>query len=62
MKQVPVLDISGCTDCEGCLSLCPEVFVRNDAGFIQVVELDSYPQEAVDEAIKNCPCGCISWE
>jgi ferredoxin len=46
----------------GCVEVCPEVFQQNDAGFIQVVELDVYPREEVDEAIKYCPEDCISWE
>jgi ferredoxin len=35
---------------------------ENDAGYIQVNELDVYPEAEVDEAIKYCPEDCISWE
>jgi ferredoxin len=38
------------------------VFRENDAGYIEVIELDAYPEEAVNEAIKYCPEDCISWE
>jgi len=60
--RIPVVDIGTCTLCMGCIEVCPEVFQLNDAGFIEVVELAAYPQEAVDEAIKYCPEDCISWE
>ncbi|SHI81672.1 ferredoxin [Desulfatibacillum alkenivorans DSM 16219] len=60
--KVPVVDNSTCVDCEGCIEVCPEVFFRNNAGMIQVKDLDSYPEECVDEAIKYCPSDCITWE
>jgi ferredoxin len=60
--KVPVLDIGTCTLCMGCVEVCPEVFVQNDAGYIEVIELAVYPEEAVDEAIKYCPEDCIDWE
>jgi ferredoxin len=60
--KVPVIDLSECTDCEGCLDLCPTLFRRNDAGYIEVMDLSEYSEEEVEEAIKNCPADCISWE
>jgi len=60
--KIPVIDLSECSDCEACLDLCPAVFRRSDAGYIEVVELSNYPKEEVDEAIKNCPADCITWE
>ena len=60
--KIPAIDLGECTDCEACLDLCPTVFRRNDAGYIEVVELSDYPKEEVDEAIKNCPADCITWE
>jgi ferredoxin len=61
--KVPVIDIGECTECEGCMEICPEVFFKNEAGgYFDVRELESYPVEDVDEAIKNCPVKCISWE
>jgi ferredoxin len=41
---------------------CPEVFRLNDAGYIEILELDRFPEAEVDEAIKNCPTDCIYWE
>ncbi len=61
MKR-PGIDLAECTRCEGCIALCPGVFRVNQAGFLEAVELDSYPVEQVDEAIKNCPAHCIRWE
>ncbi len=62
MKR-PVVDIGACTVCMGCVELCPEVFRLNEnTGYIEVVDLEAYLQECVDEAIKYCPQDCIVWE
>ena len=60
--MVPVIELSDCVKCGICADLCPEVFRVNDAGYVEVVDLAIYPQEAVAEAIKNCPADCIFWE
>ena len=60
--KIPVVDMSACNLCAGCVETCPEVFRVNDAGFVEVIELPVYPVEAVDEAIMYCPKDCISWE
>lgn len=60
--KIPVVDIGTCTLCMGCVEVCPEVFRENDAGYIEVAELETYPEEAVNEAIKYCPEDCITWE
>ncbi|MDD2604519.1 MAG: ferredoxin [Desulfobacterales bacterium] len=62
MAPRPVVDLGGCSLCEGCIAVCPTVFRLNDAGFIEVIESDDYPRDEVDEAIKNCPEDCIQWE
>ncbi len=62
MARRPVLDLSECTDCEGCIEMCPEVFRRNPAGYIEVEDLEEYPQECVEDAIRSCPTDCIAWE
>ncbi len=62
MMRVPAIDVGECVDCEACLDLCPTVFRRNDAGYIEVIELPEYSEEEVEEAIKNCPGDCIAWE
>ncbi len=54
--------MSECILCEVCTSVCPQVFKINDVGFIEVSDLEEYPEEAVNEAIKNCPQRCIDWE
>jgi ferredoxin len=59
----PVIDINTCNLCEGCIEVCPAVFYLNsDAGYVEVLDLAEYPQDEVDEAIKNCPMDCIVWE
>ncbi len=58
----PAVDIGLCTLCMGCVEVAPEVFTMNDSDFIEVIELDSYPTDKVDEAIKYCPEDAIAWE
>jgi ferredoxin len=45
-----------------CVEVCPQVFGLNDAGFIQVADLEDYPVDCVQEAIKYCPEDVIEWE
>ncbi len=60
--KIPVIDLSQCDDCEACIEVCPSVFRRNEAGYIEVVDVAEYREDEVDEAIKNCPADCITWE
>jgi ferredoxin len=63
MSRHPVVDMAACTLCEGCLELAPEVFSLNQAGgYIEVAELEAYPEEAVQEAVADCPAEAIAWE
>jgi len=48
-------------DCEACLALCPSVFKRNEAGYIEVMDLAEYPEDEIQEAISTCPGECIKW-
>jgi len=59
--KLPVIELSECIACEICIESCPEVFRMNDAGYVEVIDLSSYPEADVDEAIKNCPADCIHW-
>ena len=59
--KIPDIDIGACTLCLGCVEICPAVLRYNDAGYIEVIELDQYPQKDVDDAIMFCPEDCISW-
>ena len=61
MKK-PAVDIGQCSLCGGCIELCPSVFVMNDIGYIEIAELDAYPEQDIEEAIKYCPENCIDWE
>ena len=58
----PVVELSECILCEVCTSVCPKVFQLNDVGYIEVSDLPEYPEDEVNEAIKNCPQRCIYWE
>jgi ferredoxin len=62
-KRVPVIDLGRCSRCEGCVEVAPEVFRYNiEIGWIEIIELQEYPEDTVNEAIKNCPEDCISWD
>jgi ferredoxin len=60
MKR-PVVELSECIHCDVCVEACPAVFRLNQTGYIEVVDLDAYPVEEVDDAIRNCPADCIRW-
>jgi len=60
--KMPVIDLGECVGCEACLELCPTVFRRNDVGYIEVIDLPEYPEEEIEEIIKNCRGQCITWE
>lgn len=63
VKAFPVIDLGRCSRCDGCIEIAPEVFYYNrETGLIEVVEMQEYPVDKVDEAIKNCPEDCISWD
>jgi ferredoxin len=63
MARVPVLDLSECTDCDGCIAVCPSVFQRHDTmGYIEVADCEEYPEAEIQQAISVCPRGCIRWE
>ena len=63
MRKTPVIDMSKCTDCESCLEICPTVFKRNkETDYIEVIEIDEYPEEDIQEVISTCPADCITWE
>jgi len=60
--KMPFVDMAACTLCGGCIEVCPQVFSENEFGHIEVADLDAYPEDQVNEAIKYCPEDCIIWE
>ena len=62
MTEPPSIDLGKCVECEACLELCPEVFKRSEAGYIEVAALEVYPEECIREAMKYCRSDCIFWE
>lgn len=60
--MTPVIEIGDCVLCGICVELCPSVFALNVVGYIEVIGSLDYPVAEIDEAIKNCPADCISWE
>lgn len=61
MKK-PDIDIGACSLCMGCVEICSEVFRYNDAGYIEVIDLQEYSEKGVDDAIMFCPEDCIRWQ
>ena len=59
--KIPVVELSDCILCEICVDVCPDVFRMNETGFVEVLELDQYPEGEVDDVIRNCPSDCIFW-
>jgi len=59
--KIPVVELSDCIVCGVCVEACPQVFKLNNAGYIEVRDLKSFPAEDVNEAIKYCPADCIDW-
>jgi len=60
--KIPIVELSDCIVCGVCVEACPEVFRLNDAGYIEVRDLENFPEKEVDEAIKHCPADCIFWQ
>ena len=63
MNGIPVIELGECRQCEVCIATSPLIFRLNvNGGYIEVIEMVDYPAAQVNEAIKNCPLDCISWE
>jgi ferredoxin len=60
--RYPIVELSDCITCGVCVEICPHVFRMNDAGFVEVMDLSSYPKSDVNDAIKYCPVDCIHWD
>ena len=60
-KKRPDIDLSDCSNCQGCEALCPDIFRLGPGGYMEVADLDEYPEDRINEAIANCPEDCISW-
>ena len=60
--KIPVVELSDCIVCGVCAEACPGVFRINDSGYVEIIDLDCYPEDEVDEAIKHCPTDCIYWQ
>jgi len=60
--KIPVVELSDCNLCGVCEEVAPSVFRIADTGFVVVADLPVYPEDEVEEAIKNCPEDCIYWE
>ncbi len=62
MMKKPLVELSDCIACGVCVEVSPDVFRLNDAGYIEVRGLESFPEAEVNEAVKYCPADCIFWQ
>ena len=60
--KTPVIELGDCVLCGICVEICPEVFSLNEVGYVEIIGFSDYPEAQIDDAIKNCPSDCISWE
>lgn len=59
--RVPSVDDT-CIWCNACVAIASEVFTMDDEEWkSEVLDLDSYEDLSVDDAISACPVWCISW-
>ncbi|MBF0530306.1 MAG: ferredoxin, partial [Deltaproteobacteria bacterium] len=45
--KTPDLDLNQCSLCLGCIEIAPAVFRLNPTGYIEVIDLDHYPEDQV---------------
>ena len=62
MARIPYVDQDECTGCGFCEETCPEVFKLNEDGIAEVYNPEGSSEDKIQEAIDNCPVGCIYWE
>ncbi len=61
--KVPTVDQDCCLSCGNCEAVCPEVFHLNeDTGKSEVINPKGAAEDRIQDAIDQCPEGCISWE
>jgi len=57
------IDPKECKACGACEEICPEVFrVDEDLGYARILDLETYPEDKINEAIIACPGRCIDWD
>jgi len=62
MAKVPVVDQDECIGCGTCPEMAPKTFAMNDEEKAVVINPAGDPEDAIQEAIDNCPSEAISWE
>ena len=58
--KIPEIDLSGCVVCQGCHEVCPDVFLLNACGFMEVADLEDYPEDLHRPGHKPLPKGLYS--
>ena len=51
-----------CIGCGSCVGIAGDVFEMGDEGYSTVKPLTNYEGRSVDDAIRACPVGAISWQ
>ncbi|MBF0377811.1 MAG: ferredoxin [Desulfamplus sp.] len=62
----PIIDISECVLCDICVEMCPQIFIKNQSGYIEIAEnisdnIYQSLEDDINEVIKNCRGNCIAW-
>ncbi len=60
--RILAVNMECCILCGVCTDLAPHAFELNDAGYIDVLDLDDYEDKDIREAVNNCPRHCIVLE
>lgn len=55
----PDIDMTECIMCGVCKEVCPEVFIENDLGFMEIHEPLRNLNDQIQEAVNCCPRHCI---
>lgn len=63
MAKYLYLDAKECKACGACEEICPEVFRLNeDLGYAQILDVEEYPEDKINQALTACPGRCIQWD
>ena len=62
MAREITIDRDECLGCESCVELCPEIFgFDENEGKAYIKQLEGCDDEVIQEAVDNCPAGCITF-
>ena len=60
--RIAYVDKDDCTSCHACTEEVPDVFKMDDDDLAEVYDPAGADEEAIQEAIEECPGECIHWK